>query len=189
MRKGPEQSYIGKFDRAQTKVTGQGQAAEDIVLMFFKKTFPGMEIRRATEREDSGAAGQGIGGKMIDAVLYENTGKEVKPALALQITTNTDPWAIRKKLDEMKTFPFVRLEEMNHQDAPIPKALVYLEPPAVKAFMDNPDFSRHPQVAKQILDGVSKSLKYDLSKATNPKEQQHIQRILQLVEEQMRNIA
>lgn len=186
--RGPERGYIEQLDR-ENAVTGQGRAAEEVVIDFFKRNFPNMTVRPATPREDSGFAGQGVGSKMIDAVVYARERNRLIPAMALQVTTNTSRWGIEKKMEEMKDMPFVRLPEMKSDDVAIPRALIFLKPAQVQAFTEDRDFTRHQGLVLQILQSAIRSLEFDLARTQLDREKFHIQSLLATLEQEKQKVS
>ncbi|MBX4191697.1 MAG: hypothetical protein KW804_02785 [Candidatus Doudnabacteria bacterium] len=170
---GLEQYYVNKIDRKRERreLSGQGKPAEKIVFDFHNGV-TGMESRYATEEEDKGPE---VGGKQtVDVIFY----REGKPALASQITTDIEKGAIKKKLEEIKNHPFIRLEEMGSNDVAIPKSLIYLDAKQVSGFTKDPDFNKHPELALQIIDSHVKSLIFDISQTQNPLEQKAAQELI-----------
>lgn len=79
---------------------------------------------------------------------------------------------------EMMNQPFMRLEEMKKTDSAIPRVLVYLNREMAQAYKDQPDLSKSPEVVLQIIDGITKSLQFDLTKTKNPQEQLAIRALI-----------
>ncbi|HEY4508966.1 MAG TPA: hypothetical protein VJC13_01635 [Candidatus Paceibacterota bacterium] len=175
---GIEERYINHLDAGSggdMGLEGQGFPAEEVVVNFFNAS--GFDARFSTATEDEGTTD--IGPKqIIDAVVYYDG----KPAMAPQITTSTIKSFREKKLDELRQRPFLRLDEMGPSDPAIPKVLIYLKAKDVKAFGEDPDFSRHPEIALQILNSSIISLNFDLSKTENPLEQKAITELVGMLE-------
>lgn len=174
-----ENSMIDRIDfkRNRRELRGKGQPAEELVLAFLNSKVPGFKTRLSTQEEDKGIK---EGGKAIDTVSYIDD----KPVMVSQITTDTERGGIAKKLEEMEKYPFVRLDEMKREDMALPKVLIYLDVKQVASFTKEPDFEQHPEIAIQIIDSSSRSLKFDLAKTKNPLEQNAITRLIQLFEEE-----
>ncbi|HEX5429916.1 MAG TPA: hypothetical protein VFX17_02430 [Patescibacteria group bacterium] len=179
MRPNLENSYVERIDRhrEQKDAKPTGGPAEELVAKF-NNTVSGLETRFSTKEEDKGPE---IGGRQtVDLVSY----LEKKPALAIQITTNTEKGVIKKKLEEISQHPFIRLEEMAKGDTAIPKVLVYLDAQAVRDFANDPDFSKHPEVALQIIKSYYNSLKFSLTQTKNPLEQKAIKQLMEMFEQE-----
>ena len=172
-----ESRYIEQIDKA--KFAGQGKASEEIVINFFRRSFPNMEVRQATAKED---AGQDKSGKMIDAVVY----MDQKPALALQITSTVDRDQRIKKQQEMMLQPFLRLEEMKPLDPAIPRVLIYVDARDVKAYSENKDLTRLAKLGESILESTLLSLRFDLTQTKNPKETERLRQLLGMIDEHKR---
>lgn len=179
-------SYIHGLDRTKRdaeRVTGQGFAAEDTVVEFFERNFPNLQVRHATEAEDSGHVGQGVGSKMIDVVVSERKGDRAVPAMAIQVTTNNERAAMAKKLAEMKDMPLVNLPESRLDDPLVPRILVFLEPKDVRSYTEEKD----PVAAQRIMDKIVtdslRSLQFDLTQTKHRPHQEHIRRMMDLLEQ------
>jgi hypothetical protein len=155
MRSHIESGYIEKIDNEKfaEERFGQGQPAEELVANF-NDTVAGIETRFSTPEEDKGPE---IGGRQTVDLIASMDGK---PVFAVQITTNSDKGAVKKKLEEIQAHPFIRLDQMTRHDQAIPKLLVYLDPTGVSKFTKNPDFAQHPELALQILKSYVNSLKF-----------------------------
>jgi hypothetical protein len=176
-----EEHLIGQIDAQKApslEIGDQGKAAEEVVIEFFK-SIPKMDIRPATPAEDSGRK-QIVKDLAIDAVGY----LDGEPAIGLQVTTATDSLARNKKKAELLDRPFLRLSEMGSSGTAIPRALVFLDAAEVKAFMGDRDMSQHPKLTQQIRESTINSLKLDLMKTKNPREQALIETLLLLIAEQ-----
>ncbi|KKT00622.1 MAG: hypothetical protein UW07_C0021G0010 [Candidatus Nomurabacteria bacterium GW2011_GWF2_43_8] len=173
MSSSPESRYIRNIDAQrlppQKTIEGLGKSAEGIVIdcMNEKLRDKGMTVRPATKFEDSGVKHEG--GKQVDAVVYYMGGK---PAMCIQITTAQNQSFQMEKVKQLTEKPFVRLEEMKNGDVPIPKVVVGLNPKDVESFLNNPDFSQHPQIWEKISSNITECLqsvqnmtKYDKEKA------------------------
>lgn len=135
-----------------------------------------MEVRQATPEEDAGDTGF-TSGKIIDAVAY----LDHKPALALQITSTVDKGQRLKKMEELRSRPFLRLAEMKPQDPSIPRVLVYVEAKDIIELTSDFDFSKPNQVGKQILESTISSLEFDLLNTKNPEEIKRLGLLLQML--------
>lgn len=175
---GLEGRYPQNLDRDFDKQERtEGKPAEEVVVNFFKMS--GFEARFASPLEDEGRVD--IGRKqIIDAVAY----LEGRPALGLQITTNDSKEVREKKLAEMRSKPFIRLDEMKSKDLSIPRVLVFLDGAKVNKFKQNPDYNSNPELALQILDSAINSLKFDLVQTKNPLEQKAVNQLLGMMEEE-----
>ncbi len=177
----PENSYIRNIDNSnippQDIREGLGFDAEAVVLDFFNKNFEGLTVRASTGSEDSGVR-QIEKGKQIDAVAYMNG----ESAMCMQITTARDPNIQKEKMRQLQENPFVRLSEMKPQDTSIPKVLIGLDPKEIEAFLSDHDFSMHPKISEKILKDTILSLKFDLSKTQNKKEQDKIKNLVAFFE-------
>lgn len=177
-----EDNLIHKIDsrKDSPELRGQGFPAEKVTLNFYNSM--GLETRFTTPEEDAGIRGIGdIGPKLtIDGVVY----KEKKPIMSPQITTSQLESVRKKKMAELKDKPFIRLGEMKPGDISIPKVLIYLDAKGIAAFETDPDFSRHPELALQIIDSSLLSLKFDLSQTKNPLEQKAVQELIKMFEQE-----
>ncbi len=177
----PENSYIRNIDSndipPQEFREGLGFDAESVVLDFFNKNFEGLTVRTSTESEDSGRQ-QIVKGRQIDAVAYMNG----ESAMCMQITTTGDSNRQKEKIRQLQENPFVRLSEMNPKDTSIPKVLIGLDPKEVEAFLSDHDFSLHPKITEKILADTVTSLRFDLTKTQNKKEQDKIKTLLAFFE-------
>ncbi len=158
------------------EIGDQGRNAEKVVIKFFE-LFPGMKVRPATPLEDSGR-NQIVKDSAIDIVGY----MEGLPAIGLQITTATDSAARLNKTADLLNRPFIRLPEMIPSDTAIPRSLVFIDAAEVSGFLADHDISKHPKLIKQIIESNLSSLKLDLMKTKNPKEQDLIQKLLAFFE-------
>jgi hypothetical protein len=161
-----EQSYINRLDRpSDSEITERGIMAEMAVTDFFNSGIEGFNARMSTVEEDSGL--HDIGQRQtIDVVAYKN-GRAV---VGIQVTSAMDPTTQMEKLKGLKTQPFIRLPEMNTRDLAIPKTVVFLPHETTDEYMSDRDLTRHPEVAIQIIDGMIKSLQFDLTQTKNPQE-------------------
>jgi hypothetical protein len=178
--KSPEERYVKNIDTAKApplEVGDQEKNAEQAVMNFFE-SIPGMEMRFATSEEDSGKS-QIVKDKAIDMVGYMGG----KPAIGLQITTATDSVVRHRKTADLLDRPFIRLPEMNSSDTAIPRSLVFIDAAEVSAFLHDRDLGKHPKLIKQIIESNLSSLKLDLMKTQNPKEQELIQKLVSFFEE------
>jgi hypothetical protein len=170
----PENQYINNIDNNQNDKLPEsiGFSAEDVVVNYFN-TFPGMSARMSTHDEDSGLK-QIRAGAQIDAVIYEDD----VAVLCAQITTARDPRVQKEKLLQLMERPFVKLSESRPKDPAVPKVLIGLDPDAVSNFLEDNDFSRHPEICSKILKDTLTGLNFDLSKTKNPEEQQRIKKLI-----------
>lgn len=174
-----EERYIRQIDSTKAppleKVGNQGRPAEEAIIEFLK-TLPGITIRLSTSTEDSGLKQIGKD-PAIDAVGYING----KPAFVLQITTATDSKARREKETDRLNRPFIRLPEMSRPDPAIPRLLIFIEAKEVAEFMKDRNFSKHPKLMKQIINGYINNLKLSQLQTKLPKEQTLINELLNLL--------
>ncbi|HTL39462.1 MAG TPA: hypothetical protein VL306_01480 [Methylomirabilota bacterium] len=152
---------------------------ENLALELFQ-AIPQLETRVSTKEEDSGRID--IGPKqIIDAVSY----LEKKPAMALQITSSSSREVRAKKLQEMRTKPFIRLPEMKPSEPAIPRVLVYLDKQYL-AQIESGSLRNNPEAAIQVLSSAINSLKFDLTQTKNPLEQKSVQGLIQILEQEKR---
>lgn len=177
-----EDKYVKKLDKQKTppdpEIRDQGKAAERVVIELIQQIIPGLVVREATSQEDSGRA-QITKDPAIDAVGYLSG----HPAIGIQITTAIDSKVRSNKTGDLINRPFMRLPEMTTNDMSIPRSLVFVEAAEVKAFLSDPDITKHPKLARQITESNIASLKIDLMKTKNPKEQELINNLLALFTE------
>ncbi len=175
-----EERYVKNIDTHKAppviEIGDQGRNAEEAVIKFFE-IFPGMKVRLATPLEDSGRT-QIVKDSAIDIVGY----LEGLPAIGLQITTTTDSATRHSKTADLLNRPFIRLPEMVSSDTAIPRSLVFIDAAEVSAFLADHDISKHPKLIRQIIESNLSSLKLDLMKTVNPKEQDLIQKLLAFFE-------
>lgn len=175
-----EKQYVKNLDAQKTspnqEVGDQGKAAEKAVADFLRSVV-GMETRPATKVEDSGLQ-QIVKDKAIDIVGY----LEGRPAIGIQITTATDSKVRSNKTNDLINRPFIRLFEMTSSDVAIPRSLVFVDAVEIKSFLFDQDITKHPKLARQIIEGNIASLKIDLMKTKNPKEQDLVNKQLALFE-------
>ncbi len=173
----PENSYISNIDTGSTEKhelpPDIGFLAEDVVSDFFNKNFEGINVRPATESEDSGTK-QIVSGKQIDAVAY----MDGHAAMCMQITTARDQKVIKEKMRQLAEKPFVRLDSMDAKDSAIPKVFIGLNPEEVSAFLKDHDFSAHPQITEKIIHDTLASLKFDLTQTKDKTEQDKIKKLI-----------
>ena len=179
--KSPEEKYAKSMDTRKAppllEIGDQGKNAEQVVMEFFE-SIPGMNMRFATPEEDSGKS-QIVKDAAIDMVGY----MEGKPAIGLQITTATDSVVRQRKTSDLVARPFIRLPEMNSSDTAIPRALVFIDAAEVSAFFHDRNLDKHPKLIQQIIEGNLNSLKLDLMKTKNPREQELILKLVTFFEE------
>lgn len=178
MPRGIENAYASHMDKeihkpSENEIVEQGLLAEELVVDAINSGLTGFEARMSTLNEDSGVKDIGMR-QVIDAVAY----KEGRAVMGIQITTAQDPKVRQKKMLEMMNQPFMRLEEMKKTDSAIPRVLVYLNREMAQAYKDQPDLSKSPEVVLQIIDGITKSLQFDLTKTKNPQEQLAIRALI-----------
>lgn len=154
-----------------------GEKAEAIFGELIENKHQNISARYSTEGEDSGLR-QIVQGKQIDAVIYV----ENKPAMVAQITTARSSGVREDKKSQLIERPFVRLDEMDLKDTPIPKVLVYIDPEEIKSFINDGDISQHPKIEESIRRGIVNSLKLDLMKTQNPLEQKKVKELLEIYE-------
>ena len=180
--KSPENRYIKNLDEQKAhlnpEIGDQGKEAEKAVDEMLPFLIPELKLRPATSLEDSGKD-QIVKDKAIDRVGYLGE----RPAIGLQITTATDSAIRSSKSQDLLSRPFIRLDEMTAADTAIPRALVFLDAEEVKSFSIDHDISKHIKLASQIIEGISNSLKLDLMKTKNPKEQDGINELLRRLDE------
>ncbi len=157
-----------------------GFEAENVVGLFWRM-IPDFKVRHSTKEEDAGIRKeeQRFGPvKMIDQVIYI---KE-KPSFSLQITTSTDSVTRNRKISELKNKPFIRLEEMKNDDVAIPRAVTFVKAENVAKFMKDRDFSKHPDLEREILNSTINSLKFIILQTQNPKEIERVASIIATLE-------
>lgn len=173
-----EDKIINRLDSrkpdSQAEKEVYGREAEKVAIEFIQ-SISGLRVRSATPAEDSGLSQIGKD-PAIDAVGY----LDEKPAIVFQITNSDDKRVQQEKTRDLLERPFIRLLEMAPQDTAIPRVLVFLDRVEVWAFMGDTshNIKKHPRLRKQITDGVLNSLRFDLMKTKNPKEQELIQKLM-----------
>jgi hypothetical protein len=184
MSSNPESRYIRNIDTESSPPPKINEAlaksAEKVVIDCLNENLQSMnvETRPATPTEDSGITHEG--GKQIDAVLVESASK--RPIMCMQITTARDPGVQIKKVKQLAEKPFVRLEEMDLANYPtsIPKVVVGINPTEIESFLNDPYFSKHPQIWEKIKNDITKSLLFVLNMTKNEKEKAKAMEVLDL---------
>lgn len=180
--RGPEESYLRHIEPPKRE-TGRGFEAEETVIEFFEQNFPNMQTRTSTPKEDAGHFGQGVESKAVDVVVSKKGERRDIPAMAIQVTTNDDRWAVEKKIKEMTQMPFVNLRESRLGDPSVPRILIFLKPEDVRDYAQDRIFDSHPNISQKILDDAEKSLKFSMSRTKDQKTKLHIGELLKNVQD------
>lgn len=180
MRPNIESHYVNNIDRpSDDEMVKNGLLAEELVLNTINHNFPGFDARLSSSSEDSGE--KDIGPKQtIDAVAY----LEGRPVMGIQITTSQDIKTQKIKMQELINHPFLRLDEMKPKDPAIPKVLVHLTRELVSSYKENPAVAKNPEVVIRVIDGIIRSLQFDLTKTKNPIEQIAIKKLIEQISEE-----
>lgn len=171
-----ENRIIGRIDRERSfdEPRGQGLPTEKFVALFFDK-IPEFKARFATPEEDKGPE---IGGhQTVDLVVSFS---DDKPAFAIQITSSVENGVIKKKLQEMRDHPFIRLDSIKRGDSAIPKVLVALDARQIKDFFENPDLAKHPELSIKVIDDIIRSLNFDLAQTQISLEKEAVSKLIQI---------
>lgn len=183
-----EDDVIRRVDSAkgltQAELEAHGREGEKVIIELLQAV-PGIRVRLATPTEDSGQKTNapnkyshseifGRSDLAIDAVGEINE----KPAIAFQITVSNNKFARQKKMEELKERQFVRLPVMNATDTAIPRVLVFVDHEEMRRFLIDRNITRHPKITEQIKESILNSLRFDLMKTQNPKEQELINKLM-----------
>lgn len=171
-----EDSIIKKMSASKTPTNADieawGKIAEEVIIEFLH-IISGMRVRHATPEEDSGKH-MIIKDAAIDAVGYLD---EI-PAIGFQITTAISKGAREEKTRDLMARPFIRLPEMTPKDTAIPRVIVFVDREEIIGYISDHDLKKHPRIIDQVVESNINSLKLDLMKTKNPREQELIEKLM-----------
>lgn len=171
-----EDRYVRELDPEQK------DPGINVVAGILPKLLPGMQVS-IIEKTNPGTLTDNTSRFNEFNILMSFQGK---PVVGVNVTSETRERPRKILMEKFSDQPFV---DSPFADYDLPRALIYVDPSQIAAYLSDQNIDQHPRLSQQILESFRLSLMIALGRTQFKPEQEQLRKLLAIVENRQKELG